>query len=136
MESSKKTKSGLDKKLKKIQQTQAGFDFYVAIHSFVKFIESNPDLPKTLRKDVKVNRELNIASKYDYLKQVHQGIEDVNVRSNVDLGHARYATIKDLNKIRSNELSENNSLWKKRELLRKNVGEVHATLCTHLTKFD
>ncbi|MDP1688909.1 MAG: hypothetical protein Q8L47_02150 [bacterium] len=136
MESSKKTKSSLDSKLKKIQLTQAGFDFYVAIHSFVKFVESNPELPKSLRKDVKLNRELNIASKYDYLKQVYQGIEDVNVRSNVDLGHARYATIKDLNKIRSNELSENNTLWKKRELLRKTVGEVHTILSTYLTKFD
>ncbi len=35
-----------------------------------------------------------------------------------------------------NEFSENNSLWKKRESLRKTVGEVHTRLSGHLSKLN
>lgn len=134
MTSLEKTKSDLDKKFQKVSRTQASFDFFVAIHGFIKYVELNPSLALSLLHNTKVNREMNISGKYGYLKQIYQGLEDVNTRSNVDLGHARYAMIKDLNKIHNNDVSESNSLWKKRESLRKSVGEVHARLCTHLSK--
>ena len=129
-----KTKSGLDKKFQRVLQTPAGFDFFVAIHDFVKYIELNPFLSRGLSLRLKANQELGIENKYSYLKQIYQGVEDINVKSNVDLGHERYTVIRDLNRIQGNDVSENNSFWKKREFSRKLTDEVYKRLIMHLSE--
>ena len=122
-----KVKSGLDKKFQKVSKTPASFDFFVAVHDFVEHIEVN-SLSKGLSQRLKPNRELNIPSKYNYLKQIYQGLEDANTKSNADLGHDRYAVLIELNRIRNKDVSESNSFWKKRELIRKLTGEIYARL--------
>lgn len=128
MKLSGKVKSGLNTKFQKVLKTPAGFAFFVAIHDFIKYIELNSSLTKNLSNRTKNNRELNIPSKYSYLKQVYQGLEDANIKSDADLGHARYSVILELNKIRKEDLSENNPFWKKRELFRKLTGEIYERL--------
>jgi len=123
-----KVKSGLGKKFEKVLKTPAGFDLFVAIHDFIKYIELNPRLLSNLSPRIKSNRELNIPNKYNYLKQIYQGLEDVNIKSNIDLGHARYAVLLELNRIRNKDVSESNSFWKKRELSRKLTGEIYERL--------
>ena len=123
-----KVKSGLDKKFQKVLKTPAGFDFFVAIHDFIEYIELNSSLSDSLSSRIKSNRELNIPSKYSYLKQIYQGLEDINIKSNVDLGHARYAVLLELNRIRNKDVSESNSFWKKRELFRKLTDEIYNRL--------
>jgi len=123
-----KVKSGLDEKFQKILKTPASFDFFVAIHDFIEYIELNPSLSKNLSSFIKSNRELRIPGKYSHLKQIYQGIEDVNIKSNVDLGHERYMVLIELNKIRNKDISESNSFWKKRELFRKLTGEIYEIL--------
>ena len=123
-----KVKSGLDKKFQKVLKTPASFDFYVAIHDFIEHIELNSSLSAGLSSRLKPNRELNIPSKYNYLKQIYQGLEDVNSKPGVDLGHARYAVLIELNRIKNKEVSESNSFWKKRELFRKLTGEIYKRL--------
>ncbi|RJP43855.1 hypothetical protein C4587_02515 [Candidatus Parcubacteria bacterium] len=127
-----KVKSDLNKKFKKVLQTPASFDFFVAIHGFIEHIELNVSLSRGLSPRVKANRDLNISSKYDYLKQIYQGLEDISVKSNADLGHARYSVIRELNQIQSGEASESNSFWKKRELFRKLTGLVYGRLDAYL----
>ncbi|MEK7553189.1 MAG: hypothetical protein AAB504_00645, partial [Patescibacteria group bacterium] len=85
-----KLKSGLDKKFQKVLKTPASFDFFVAIHDFIKYIELHSSLLNNLSSRTKLNRELNIPKKYGYLKQIYQGLEDADSKSNVDLGHTRY----------------------------------------------
>ena len=128
MKSLEKVKSDLDKKFQKVLKTPASFDFYVAIHDFIEHIESNSSLLAGLSSRLKPNRELNIQGKYSYLKQIYQGLEDVNSKPGVDLGHARYAVLIELNRIRNKEASESNSFWKKRELFRKLTGEIYKRL--------
>ncbi len=128
MNVSAKIKSDLDKKFQKVLKTPASFDLFVAIHDFIKCIESNPLFLNILSPRIKSNRELHIPSKYNYLKQIYQGLEDVNVKSNVDLGHSRYAVLLELNKIRNKDVSESNSFWKKRELSRKLASEIYNSL--------
>ena len=128
MKLSGKVKSGLDKKFQKVLKTPAGFDFFVAIHALIKHIELNPVLSDSLSSRLKPNRELNIPKKYSYLKLIYQGLEDANNKSNVDLGHARYAALGELNRIRNKDVSESNSFWKKRELFRKLTGEIYQRL--------
>ena len=123
-----KVKSDLDKKFQKVLKTPASFDFYVAIHDFIEHIELNSSLLAHLSSRLKPNRELNIPGKYSYLKQIYQGLEDVNSKPGVDLGHARYAVLIELNRIRNKEVSESNSFWKKRELFRKLTGEIYKRL--------
>jgi len=123
-----KAKSDLDKKFQKVLKTPASFDFFVAIHDFIEHIELNSSLLGSLSSRIKSNRELNIQSKYSYLKQIYQGLEDANSKSDVDLGHARYAVLIELNKIRNKDVSESNSFWKKRELFRKLTGEIYNRL--------
>jgi len=123
-----KVKSGLDKRFQKVLKTPAGFDFFVAIHDFIEHIELNSSLSSSLSSRIKSNRELNIPSKYSYLKQIYQGLEDADIKSNVDLGHARYAVLLELNRIRNKDVSESNSFWKKRELFRKLTGEIYNRL--------
>lgn len=123
-----KVKANLDKKFQKVLKTPAGFDFFVAIHDFIEYIELNSSLSDSLSSRVKSNRELNIPGKYSYLKQIYQGLEDTDVKSDVDLGHARYAVLLELNRIRNKDVSESNSFWKKRELSRKLTGEIYNRL--------
>ena len=123
-----KVKSGLDKKFQKVLKTPVGFDFFVAIHDFIEYIELNSSLSDSLSSRIKSNRELNIPSKYSYLKQIYQGLEDADIKSNIDLGHARYAVLLELNRIRKKDVSESNSFWKKRELFRKLTDEIYNRL--------
>ncbi len=123
-----KVKSGLDKKFQKVLKTPAGFNFFVAIHDFIEHIELNSSLSNSLSCRIKSNRELNIPNKYSYLKQIYQGLEDADIKSNIDLGHARYAVLLELNRIRKKDVSESNSFWKKRELSRKLAVEIYERL--------
>ena len=134
MKLSAKVKAGLDKKFQKVSQTPASPDFFTAIHDYIEYIEGNEALATSLSQRVKINRELNIPTKYDYLKKIYQGLEDINSKSDADLGHARYAVIIELNRIRNKEASESNSIWKKRELFRKLAGEVHERLSVYLSE--
>ncbi len=123
-----KLKIGLDKKFQKVLKTPASFDFFVAIHDFIEYIESHSSLLNNLSSRTKINRELNIPPKYGYLKQIYQGLEDAGSKSDVDLGHTRYAVILELNKIKNKDVSESNSFWKKRELIRRLAGEIYNRL--------
>lgn len=124
-----KVKTDLDKKFQKVLKTPASFDFFVAIHDFVAHIESESSLLKVVLSKAGANLELNIPVKYGHLKRIHQGLEDAVSKSDADLGHARYAVLIELNKIRANDVSESNSFWKKRELFRKLTGEIYCRLC-------
>ncbi|MBI2591567.1 MAG: hypothetical protein HYW34_02730 [Candidatus Brennerbacteria bacterium] len=128
MKSLKKTKSDLNKKFQKVIETPDSFDFFVAIHDFIKHIELNPSLLGRLSHRVKINKELNIPNKYAFLKQIYQGLEDINIRSNVDLGHTRYLVVKELRQIQNGEFSESNTFWRKRELSRKSANLVYGRL--------
>jgi hypothetical protein len=44
--------------------------------------------------------------------------------------------IRDLSLIRSKNVSENNSFWRQRELLRKLAGEIHETLYGYLSESE
>lgn len=127
------TRSLLDKKFQKVQQTPASFDFFVAIHDFVKYIELNPSLSRGLSGRFKANQELDMENKYAYLKQIYQGVEDISAKSSADLGHTRYTTILDLNRIQNNDVSESNSFWKKREVSRKLANLVYQRLVAHIS---
>lgn len=120
-----KKRSDLDKKFKKVAETPASFDLFVAIHDFVEYIELQPALAAGLSSKIKLNRELDISTKYNYLKQIYQGLEDANIKTNADLGHTRYSVIRDLARIQNNDVSDSNAFWKKRELFRKLTGEVY-----------
>ena len=134
MKSSKKTKSDLNKKLQKVLQTPASFDFFVAIHDFIKHIESNPSLLNVLSHRIKVNKELNIPNKYAFLRQIYQGLEDINIKSDTDLGHSRYLVMRELKQIQNGEFSESNIFWRKRELSRKLANLVYGRLDTYLSE--
>jgi len=114
----------------KVKETAAGFDFFVSIHDFVKFIESDASFVAFLGE--KAERASEMPHKYFYLKQVYQGIEDIDRKSTVDLGHDRYVAIRELAMIRRNDVSDNNALWKRRELFRKLIHEIYKTLDAHL----
>lgn len=115
-----KIKSDLDEKFQKVLKTPASFDFFVAIHGFIKHIEINPSLSRKLSRETK--------NKYSHLKEIYQGLEDAKNKSDADLGHARYMIIQDLNKIRNKNFSESNSFWKKRDLFRRLAGEIYEGL--------
>lgn len=128
MKPSASVKSGLDKKFQKVLNTPASFAFYLAIHDFIKHIEDNAALSGRLLSKTKLNRELNIVTKYGYLKQIYQTVEDTNRKSDADMGHTRCMALLELNKIRSQDVSESNTFWKKREVFRKLTSEVYAGL--------
>jgi len=134
MKALKKRKLDLDKKFQKVLKTPASFDFFVAIHDFIKHIELNPFLSSGLSDRLKANRELDIANKYDYLRKIYQGLEDINIKSNIDLGHTRYMVIRELSQIQNKEVSESNSFWRKRELFRKLAGVVYERLNVYLSE--
>ncbi len=123
-----KVKSDLDEKFQKVLKTPASFNFFVAIHDFIKHIELNSSLSNNLSSRTKLNRDLRIPEKYNHLKEIYQGLEDTDTKSGADLGHVRYMTIQNLNKIRNKDFSESNSFWKKRELFRKLTGEIYERL--------
>ncbi|PIR07528.1 hypothetical protein COS46_02715 [Candidatus Jorgensenbacteria bacterium CG03_land_8_20_14_0_80_38_39] len=134
MKALKKRKLDLDKKFQKVLKTPASFDFFVAIHDFIKHIELNSFLSSGLSDRLKANRELDIANKYDYLRKIYQGLEDINIKSNIDLGHTRYMVIRELSQIQNKEVSESNSFWRKRELFRKLAGVVYERLNVYLSE--
>lgn len=123
-----KVKIDLDKKFQKVLKTPASFDFFVAIHDFIEHIESDSSLVKILLSKSGANLELKIPTKYDYLKVIHQGLKDAKSKSDADLGHARYAALLELNKIKDNDVSDSNSYWKKREVIRKFATEIYGRL--------
>ncbi len=130
-----KKKLDLEKKFRKILKTPASYAFFVAIHDFIKFIESDPVLLGGLSRYIKTSQDSNIAAKYANLKLIYQGLEDAAAKSRPsgDLGHDRYMAILDLNRIQNKEISENNSFWKKREVFRKLIVEIHGSLNLHLS---
>jgi hypothetical protein len=125
-----KTKADLDKKFQKVMKTPPGFVFFEAIHDFVDYIEMNPTLVDGLSQRIKVNKELGIPNKYSSLKQIYQGVADVNSPTTKDIGHTRYMVVRDLSRIQNKEISESNFFWKKRELFRKLTSEVYERLET------
>lgn len=134
MQSSEKIKSVLDRKLKDISEAPADFAFFVSLHDFVEYIESVPAFEVFFSDKKKGSRAAALSSKYFVMKQVYQGIEDIDLRTKNDLGHDRYVAIHELSSIRDKDLSENNSFWKRRELLRKVAGETHETLSVYLSE--
>lgn len=134
--SSTKVRSVLGKKVKKVREAPADFKFYVSLHDFIEYIEATPSFEVFFKGRAKGSRARDLAPKYFVLKQVYQGIEDIDLRTTDDLGHDRYVAIRELGLIRSKILSENNSFWKRREQLRKVAGEVHKTLDDYLTGAD
>lgn len=118
-----KTRSELDKRYQKISQTAASFDFFIAIHDFVGHIESQKILARRAARP----------GKYQYLKNIYQGIEDIKPSvSDKDLGHARCMAMVDLARIQKNDISGNNELWRKREFFRKTAGEIYESLVVGL----
>lgn len=130
MELLTKTKLDLDKKFQKVLQAPEDFGLFEAIHDFIEHIELNPAFSSGLSERTKINRELNISTKYGYLRQVYQGLEDAEIKTTKDLGHARYMNIRDLNRIKNQEFSDTNFFWKKRAVFRKLAGEVYERLKT------
>ncbi len=129
-------KLALDRKMRHVRETPASLSFFVALHDFVKYIESAPSLTVFFSGSKKASRAKEMGSRYLVMRRVYQGIEDLDVRSKTDLGHDRYVTINELNLIRNNEFSDNNSLWKHRELLRRAAGEIHKTLQDYLSGIE
>jgi hypothetical protein len=128
MKLAKKAKSDLDKKFQKVVEAPMNFALFTAIHDFIEHIETTPALLKNISYSNKINREANVPAKYGYLRQIYQGVEDTNTKTNDDLGHARYMVVRDLGYIKKAELSESNFFWKKRELFKKLTGEVYEVL--------
>ena len=124
----KKIKLDLDKKFQKVLRAPEGFGLFEAIHDFIEHIELNPVFSDDLSYRKKINRELNIPTKYGYLRQIYQGLEDADIKTDKDLGHARYMNVRDLNRIQNQEFSDSNFFWRKRELFRKLAGEIYERL--------
>ena|SRR3989344_3834155 len=124
----KKTRLALDKKFQKVADAPEGFGLFEAIHDFIEHIELNPAFSDGLSYRTKANRELNIPTKYGYLRQIYQGLEDADAKTNRDLGHARYMNVRDLGRIQNQEFSESNFFWRKRQLFKKLAGEVYERL--------
>ncbi len=136
MEQVSKVKSTLDRKSKEINETPESFAFFVLLHDFVKYVESTSLLDVFFGKVKKGSRASEISPKYLILKQVYQGIEDLDLHSKDDLGHDRYVAIRELSLIRDKNFSGTNSFWKRREILRKLTGEINLTLQTYLAELD
>jgi hypothetical protein len=136
MTASESIKLKLDQKLKEVHETPAGFTFFVSLHDFVEYIEATPSFKVFFSGTKKGSRAKELSAKYAMMKQIYQGIEDIDVRTADDLGHDRFVAIRDLSLIREKNVSENNSFWKQRELLRKLAGEIHGTLCGYLLEVE
>jgi hypothetical protein len=118
------SKTDLHKSFQKVLDTPASFEFFVAIHDFVESLENDPAFSGGFLRR-KANSDLAIPTKYGYLKQIHQGLEDAAKSSAGDIGHDRYSVLRDLTKIKNKETNDSNMFWKKRELFRKLAAEVH-----------
>jgi hypothetical protein len=129
-----KIKLALDRKIKKVRETPASFTFFVSIHDFVEYIESTPSFAVFFSTAKKGSRAKELSAKYAIMRQIYQGIEDIDVRTADDLGHDRFVAIRDLSSIRNKNFSDSNSFWKQREVLRKLAGDIHATLCVYLSE--
>jgi hypothetical protein len=136
MTATEKVKSTLDQKLKKVRETPAGFPFFVSLHDFVEYIESTPSFAVFFKGTKRGSRASEISVKYALMKQIYQGIEDIDIRTKEDLGHDRYVAIRELRLIRDEEVSENNAFWKHREFLRKMAGDIHKTLQDYLAESE
>lgn len=134
VQSAEKIKTGLDQKVKKVREAPEGFTFFVSLHHFVEFVESTPSFAIFFNSTGKGSRAAEISPKYAVLKQIHQGIKDLDVRTTDDLGHDRFVAIRELSLIRKADLSENNTFWKRRVSLRKLVGDIHKTLDAYLSE--
>ncbi len=134
MTTTEKVRLVLDQKLKIVRETPASFPFFVSLHDFVQYIESTPSFAVFFKGAKRGSRASELSPKYFIMKQVYQGIEDIDIRTTDDLGHDRYVAIRELGLIRNKEVSENNSFWKRRELLRRMAGEIHETLCGYLSE--
>ena len=129
-----KIKLGLDQKFKKVREAPEGFTFFVSLHHFVEYIEATPSFAVFFDTTKKGSRAKEISPKYAVLKQIHQGIKDIDIRTTDDLGHDRYVAIRELSLIRKEDLSENNTFWRRRTSLRKLAGDIHKTLNTYLSE--
>jgi hypothetical protein len=125
---SKTIKQDLAEKFRKVVDAPEGFGLFEAIHDFIEEIELQPAFSADLSYRTKINRDLNIPTKYGYLRQIYQGLEDAHAKAGRDLGHARFTNVRDLNRIKNQDLSDNNFFWKKRALFRKLAGEVYERL--------
>lgn len=134
MGSHEAAKLALGQKFEKIKKAPAGFALYVSIHDFIEHIEGNASFNVFLKG--KGKRAKEIPGKYVFLKQIHQGIKDIDLRTTADLGHDRYVAIRELSLIRKNDLSENNSFWKRREAFRKVTSDVYKILDAYLTEIQ
>lgn len=133
MESSEAERSALSRKFEKVQTAPAGFELFVFIHDFVAHIESRASFDIFL-KDKKASRTKEVPVKYFVLRQIYQGIEDIDRTTTEDLGHDRYVAIRELGQIRKKEASESNTFWRRREAVRKITGEVYKVLHAHLSQ--
>jgi len=134
MAPAEKVKLGLEKRLKEVHDTPAGFGFFVSLHDFVEYIESAPSFAPFFSGKKKGSQASKLSLRYSVMKQVYQGIEDIGGHGAKDLGHDRYVAIHELTSIKNKDVSENNSFWKRRELLRKVAGETYETLQSYLSK--
>lgn len=125
----------LDKKFQKVVDAPANFAFFEAIHDFVEYVEFDSAISKGLSK-LKINRQAEFSNKYAYLKQIYQGVEDIETPTSADLGHERNVVLRDLTRIRNKETHDSNSFWKKRELWMKLSKEVHEKLNARLFPAD
>ncbi len=123
----------LNNRFKEVNDTPAGFAFFVSLHDFVGYIESAPSFADFFAGAEKGGRTEEFLPKYSVMKQVYQGIEDINAPQDGDIGHDRYTAVRELNAIKKNDVSDSNGLWKRRETLRKLAGDVHAKLSAHLS---
>ena len=121
-------KLALAKRFEKVKKTPASFAFFVAIHDFIECIEITPALSKKIAYREKADLEVNVPAKYDYLRQIYQGLEDADKKTTADIGHTRYTAVRDLDRIHNKEQSENNFFWKKRDVFRKVAGELYERL--------
>ena len=128
MNLSQKEKNAILKQFQSVLETPAGFDFFLAIHDLVENIEQHPPLTKHIARGSKGKSTVDIVTKYGHLKRVYQGFEDKKDTSRTDLGHDRYMVIQAIVRIQNKETSENNFLWKKRDLFRKLAEEIRIEL--------
>jgi hypothetical protein len=124
----KSIKAGLDKKFQKVMQAPEGFVLFEAIHDFIEQIELNPAFVVELTHSTKANRELNIPTKYGYIRQIYQALEDARTKTTQDIGHTRYMNVRDINLIQNQAFSDNNAFWKKRLVFKKIAGEMYERL--------
>jgi hypothetical protein len=133
MKTAGNTQTMLDKRFKEVNDAPAGFDFFVSLHNFVGFIEAAPSFAAFFAGAKRGSRAAEIPPKYSVMKQIYQGIEDINAPQNGDIGHDRYTAVRELSAIKKKDVSDSNGFWKRREALRKLAGEIHVTLSAHLS---